>query len=453
MILPFWTVPLVWGIAVLAVLSLVTLQPLILALVFTTTALPNSRALMEGLFSVDIATLTFSSGEILLAALLSSWVIHLFAGRKRIPRSSLLIPYAAFCFYLALRIEVSAWSGYSLKYAVEDSRLLWQYLVYFVVVSAFRPVQAKRLVQTFLLGLAVYSAVALGTRALGSDFLLWDYIYGAAYSRVGSQTDILYLLGIPLALSLLVTPIPRWEKAAYLCVLPFYALQVLSNGSRTLWIALALSLLILPLVTNLPSAKRLFLSKHMGTLLLAMITAAALSVLVSHLAAGSTSSAFWRDLSVRAQTFFMPAERERAIQVRLSDYGAAFSLIQEKPLFGQGMGTYVLLPRVMLSYSFIDNVWLTLGVKAGAVGVLLFAWIFLRFAIILGYVVRRLGLLSAPHCRAVVVALAVSWIGWILFSLNTAYLLEYQVVVVLFVFMGVVEVLRSEIQKAPQAAT
>jgi O-antigen ligase len=72
------------------------------------------------------------------------------------------------------------------------------------------------------------------------------------------------------------------------------------------------------------------------------------------------------------RSLFLRADQDDSITGRTEDYDAAFALIDERPLFGLGIGTF--RPD---AYFFLDNQWLLSALEGGLLGVMCLLLLFL----------------------------------------------------------------------------
>jgi len=419
---------------------------MIFLFVFTTAAIPATHGLVE-IFSLEISGFTIQTVEILLSVILFLWAIQVSIGNFQIRLSNLAFPLIVFYIYIILSILIGIGQGYSAKWALEDSRGYWYYLSYFVIVSVFNsPEQIKRLVQWFLIGLTVYTFLALGVHVWKDSYVLKDYLFYSYAARVTSRNDILFIFAIPLIMGLLLFPISRTEKIMYCAMALLFSLQILFSQSRGLWVLLALSVSILPLVITLFSEQRTTaLIKATSTILLICFIAGVVLKWISPSILAGSKASFWQSTSSRLQPF-SSLGIEHAIKIRVVDYQSGFSLVKEKPIFGHGIGTYVSTPRLAQKTSYFDSVWLTLWIKTGVIGVALFMWIFIIFLRDLGYVLKRYYLIESCYAKATVLALASSALSLFLCSFNNSYLIEYQMIPIFAAFMGTLEVLANALE-------
>jgi polysaccharide biosynthesis protein PslJ len=163
-------------------------------------------------------------------------------------------------------------------------------------------------------------------------------------------------------------------------------------------------------------------------------------------ALGAFKSAFFPQGGIVAeQSAIVPGNQLRADN-RLADIGPTLAEWRKHPAFGQGFGTRIVEPDRQ-NARILDNQWLGLLLEAGAVGVGLLLWLYVRSIRALGRSARRdvssLGLLSGS-LAASIASFAVGMLTFDAFSF-------IQVTFVLFVVLALAASVLALAKPAPAA--
>jgi O-Antigen ligase len=121
-------------------------------------------------------------------------------------------------------------------------------------------------------------------------------------------------------------------------------------------------------------------------------------------ALGTFKSAFFPQGGIVAEQSGVNPGNELQADNRLADIGPTLEEWKQRPAFGQGFGTRI-VDGDRRNARILDDQWLAFLLEAGAVGVAILLWLFIRSVRLLGRIARRdassLGLLSASIAASI----------------------------------------------------
>jgi hypothetical protein len=338
------------------------------------------------------------------------WVAALLIDpRIQLRRSRFDVPLIA--FFLALMISVSVNIGLvdELRVTTDVVKSLSFFASFLVVYFLVYSVTRTREDIEFVLGaIVVCSAVV-------ACFALVEYRTGQnLFNRLSEIVPLLEFRGDP------VEGIARSDRlrvyassqhpialaAALMMVLPL-ALYLAQTRRKAYWWGASFAIGLGSLATlsrtgvimALAAAVALLAFRPVETKRLAPLALPALLVVFVVLpnALGTFKSAFFPQGGIIAEQSAVVYGNQLRADNRLADIGPTLAEWRQRPFFGQGFGTRI-VDVERQNARVLDNQWLALLLEAGAVGVGLLAWLFVRSVRALARLARRdpssLGLLS-----------------------------------------------------------
>ena len=222
------------------------------------------------------------------------------------------------------------------------------------------------------------------TKVLGLEYLaefldIVDLSISGSFSRVARMEGLMMPIGVlVIGSTLLFDPSPRRRVLATIALIPIGLALVLTVG-RGMWIALAVGLCFLGLLALRDRQAALKRSRRILILVLLPCLVAGMGYLFQTVTrAGVGEIAFARLARV------VDYEQDRSIVGRLMSYRIALEEIWKRPLLGGGHGatvTYLVtdpLKSFMLTTGDVDNVYLTILLRMGVVGLVAFVWVFAK---------------------------------------------------------------------------
>lgn len=308
----------------------------------------------------------YHADRIALGALVFFAALRLLALREPIPFvAGLTLPMLGLVSLAVLRalrepFDTQTWS-------LVASKFLVPLILFHVTILVFRGASARRHFEIFVIlafAYLVFTAVVflVDARTLVFPRFILDNSLGIHADRArgpflqavanGLSLNILGILAIVLA--------HRHRKIVLLLwlVLP---LAVLATMTRAVWIAFAVSTIVLGFRLGVPCLRRAWV----GLTIIGLVAFLAISLTDSSLAT-----------TIRERT-----AESGPVQARLSVYDAAWSMFQERPLTGwTAGGMYSELARRMEGYHlrtfYVHNTYLSLLIEFGAPGLILYGILF-----------------------------------------------------------------------------
>ena len=386
--------------------------------------------------------------EILLAAGILFALIDLAAfDRWRLRRTSADGLVAAFLLAALVSGAVGLWHGN--EAVLRNLRYPMYYAVFFLVLHAARPGDGARLFAPLLvLGGVVVSAEYL-LEFLGAV----DPAAGERFVRVSRRQGIV----LPAALLLLANGFlhdpRRWGRPLLLALFLFTGLGFAITLGRGMWAAFGLGLLVTVWLwhRSQPGAGRGARGRAWKAALLAagVVAALVLSALAFQRLTGAALSAH----AVERSRTFLDVSRDVQVVGRFLGYASAWEEILEHPFLGGGQGA------TFTAWSFdpeagrfetwrawtVDSLYLTLWLKMGIAGLLLFPWLCLHVGR------RALGLCRSadPATRAFAAGSAATLAAMALLGLSDGSMMNGRFALLFGILFGLVMTAEPE---APCAA-
>ncbi|WP_068675283.1 hypothetical protein [Oceanobacillus sp. Castelsardo] len=260
------------------------------------------------------------------------------------------------------------------------------FIYFFINYVMFRSLINKdnylSVIKTFLNSSFVYSIVVLSLYLFMQDYL--PYIYGERLyawwgNRITFSNTTLFILTIPLLLFVLIKNVFPKYKLYFSIVLLSNVISLLLSQTRTLILLCIFNCLIVLLLLLYKSYGQYRINWKLGLRLFGLLFFLTTTFIVSTYI--GTSQEIISDIVNRFQS------NEGSLDVREISNEMAANEIERNPL-GYGLGKELVLYNVDYTISsagaFIDNIFYTLGVKVGVIGVLIF--IIILLSIFIGFI-------------------------------------------------------------------
>ena len=356
-------------ISVVALLASVTLALLYLCVISAVVPsqffedhllLPLDFKFYEGLFAVVLCTALISW----LQETRLAWRQH-----SRLDR-----PVLIFLFLVVLSMGLGQYYGQSTSQMLRDARYPLYFTLFFAVTGYFDVRKSGT-----LLTMLIISSAVVGLEYLAEFLDIVDLSISGSFYRVARMEGLMMPIGVlVIASTLLFDPSLRRRVFGVVMLIPIGLALVLTVG-RGMWIALAVGLSFLGLLAlrdRQAAARR-------GRRILILALLPFLVVGMGYLFQQATRAGVG-EIAVARLARVMDYEQDHSIVGRLMSYRIALEEIWKRPLLGGGHGatvTYLVtdpLQSFMLTTGDVDNVYLTILLRMGVLGLLAFLWIFLK---------------------------------------------------------------------------
>ncbi len=322
--------------------------------------LPMDFKFYEGLFVVVVG----------LAAV--SWL-----GQRHLTwraRTCLDRPVLVFLALLVLSVALGMWYGQPTSQMLRDVRYPFYYSLFFVVTGFF---DLRRL-GTFL-GLLVFSSAAVGVEYLAEFLDVVNLSISGSFYRVFRIEGLMLPIG-----TLGITALLLWDPAAHrrafawLAVVPVVLALVMTVG-RGMWVSLAVGLFllgVLVLVAYRRGDRRL---RQFGLIVMVPIVVVGAAFVFQKATRTGVGS-----VALKRLASGINYEEDPSVVGRMASYKIAVERFLERPVLGGGHGvtvTYLMADPVepfVLTTGQVDNVYLTILMRMGVVGLAAFVWMFLK---------------------------------------------------------------------------
>ena len=399
---------------------------------------------------ISIGGVNFFVVELLFFLTFLSWLLRLLLKKERPLKSNLNLFLLLLYSYISIPLIIGMLREVPLNNILYDSRAFFYYISYPIALTAIRtPKRLKLLIQLFLAGLTIYSLLPVLVYS-EVDYSVATLLRNQITEfRIGGQNEQLFVLAFPLLVSLIVFTPSKTERLLYIALIPSWILKIILGNSRTMFIALAVSLIILPIIIvkhkdymKMQIRGALIVTTMLFMFLLGIITIQLFPLLLSRTELGRNTQLA---LAQRfAESFTKYGVRHELVS-RQPLYEISISTMLDNPIIGYGFGgidtgeTGILLRN--------DNTWLMVGTKMGVIGLILFVLIYVKFAENLVYVYKHLKAIDSAYIQAFIVAMVSAFPGFLIMSMNTINLVGYQIVFVLIAFMAAIEYIKNLIKK------
>lgn len=279
---------------------------------------------------------------------------------------------ALFLAVTALSVLVGLYRGNDLSVVLRNARFPLYYAAFFLAVQA---VDARAAVRLFV-PVFIAAGVAVSAEYIFEFIGAIDLSVGSRFVRLGRRQGVFLPVALLLVANVFLHDPRRWGRAGPFALFLFMGVAFALTLGRGMWVAFALGLVVTVWLreASLPaSRRRLWRAAVVVLSLLAVLLGAILFF------QRLTESAISAHAVARSRTF---VDYTRDVQVlgRILNYATALEAIAEHPVLGAGQGT------TLTSYSFdpdtgrfntwtswtIDSLYLTLWLKMGLAGLLVF---------------------------------------------------------------------------------
>ncbi len=359
------------ALAAILVLSLLSAIALFGSLTLSVLYLCFTAAVVPSWLYEDylLLPLGFKFYEGLLAVVMGiAWLNYLLEGRWNWRRHTFLDrPMCVLLGLVVFSCLLGLIYGQSISQMLRDVRYPLYYVLFFVATWFFD----VRRFSTFL-HLFLFIAAIVGIEYLFEFLLQVDTDIAGGFVRVARLEGIVLPMGMLIIAAILLFEARAYRRAwAWGAILPIGLALILTMG-RGMWISLFVGLGSLAALTVLDKQaaprrlSRLFVVVLVPLLLLAM----------GYIFQQQTRAAV-SDIALDRVT-----RSVEAISGRLISYGKALEKIRQRPFLGGGHGETVTSlvtfppPPEIITVGAVDNVYLTIGMRMGLVGVAAFLWVF-----------------------------------------------------------------------------
>lgn len=357
------------ALAAILVLSLLSAIALFGSLTLSVLYLCFTAAVVPSWFYEDYLVLPmgFKFYEGLLVVVIGiAYLNYLLEGRWNWRRHTFLDrPMCVLLGLVVLSCLLGLIYGQSISQMLRDVRYPLYYALFFVVTWFFDVRRFSTFLHLFLLIAAI-----VGIEYLFEFLLQVDTDIAGGFVRVARLEGIVLPMGMLIIAAILLFETRAHRRAwAWSAILPIGLALVLTMG-RGMWISLFVGLGSLAALTVLDKQTR-----HLSRLIIvALVPLLLLSM--GYVFQQQTRAAV-SDIALDRVT-----RSVEAVSGRLISYGNALEKIRQRPLLGGGHGETVTSlvtfppPPQILTVGAVDNVYLTIGIRMGLVGIAAFLWVF-----------------------------------------------------------------------------
>jgi len=315
---------------------------------------------------------------LLLAGMLFAGIELVYERRLWLRRSSLDGVVLAFLAIALLSGLVGLYRGHDVSVVQRNLRFPLYYLAFFLVLQSVGP----RAVVRFFVPLLILSGVVVSVEYILEFVGAIDLSAGQRFVRVGRRQGLVLPISLLLVANQFVHDPRRWGRAVLLGAFALIGLVLILTVGRGMWVAFALGLGVT--IWLRPGRVTATRGRVWRGVLLAMALLALLAgvALAFQRVTGAAISAH----AVERSRSFVDYTRDVQVVGRILNYGTALEAIAEYPILGHGQG------KTLDSYSFnpdigrygrwtawsLDSLYLTLWLKMGLPGLLVFGWLCLR---------------------------------------------------------------------------
>ena len=422
-------------ILTILILSFYSLQSAFFVMIILALVIPDGAGVYQ-YFSLEIGGFNIRALEIILGSLLISWVIQMIMGRYKFKVSICSALILIFLAYLGFSVYIGMSNDARLTDVMNDLRGMGYYIVIFLALSIFsgqekeKDKKLEKVSESLVLGSAIFAILffifyylrTFIIHTLGLDFPDFG-------NRFNFRNTSIFFIPVAFCLNYLFQKIRGQKKAFYLICLILIIGAALISGTRTLWAAILLTIILGVLV--LVSKK----SIKLGSLVVVIVLCSIFILGLSQLSFVHDSEIYY-EIVKRTRTF-EDIWYDASYRFRVNVSAQALEEIKESPVFGMGLGVPIRVEhaKAFSEIPYIDNSWITLVYKTGLIGGGLFLAIWIAFIVELAKAYR---LIKNENSRSFLVPVIVVLPGIILFSLSTVMLINYQATLILGSLMGIV---------------
>ena len=402
-------------------------------------------------FYTSIITLTYLKNWIGVVPyiwdLLFIIILILAFGKIKIPLKNVLfnlfvVLYSWFLLNMFVTFIVK---GYSLSKVLGDFRNIFYYMPMFLLTYNWFKLSFSKMI-IFIISISLLIQLFLSIWLQKNIFLL---------NRTTFQNSFLAILGIGFALAFLSQRRLK-NKLIIFWVVFFISIPLaisLIAQSMTLWFCIILEFMVYT-IYSLRNVQRfrIYLKTFIILLSIIVVIVFIFPKIIFYVYPNELGNTVLDSLNKRLGTINTPLLIVASRKAHLTDFSNALTLIEQSFIFGHGFGKQFHLKLFRESEAvtyFVDNAWLTLWVKVGFIGVILF------FLLMLFHIRSILAVLRSPnfihlniYVRVLVFGYTISFPSFILASISTANLTNWiSTISVVGIFMGIIEKIRIGIKK------
>ena len=313
---------------------------------------------------------------ILLAALLFTAIDLILFDGMRLRRTRVDGLVLAFLGVATVGTLIGAWHGH--EAFLRNARYPFYFVCFFLVLQALERRDVTRLFSPLFVIIGVVISAEYVLEFLGAI----DLSTGDDFVRIGHRQGIVLPVSLLVMANWIVHDPRRWGRALLLGLFLFTGLDFALTLGRGMWVSFGLGLVVSVWLWHKgqPVAQRRAwkgIALAMGLVLTLTAT-----VLIFQRVTGAAISAH----AVERSRTFLDYSRDVQVLSRLLNYATALGEIAKQPVLGAGQGATV------TSYSFnpdtdrfetwtawtLDSLYLTLWLKLGLAGLVLFPWLCFR---------------------------------------------------------------------------
>ena len=359
------------ALVVLGVLSLFVVTSSVyratLFLIFASTVIPGYLSNEHLLLPMD-----FKFAEGLFIGVMFFALLSVLKDRVVLPQTPLDRPVTVFLLLVISSCAIGLYLGHSTSQLLRDVRYPLYYGLFFIVTAFF-----ERGRQAGFHYVIVLIAAVVGLEYLVEFLSELNLSISGQFHRVARTEGLLLPVGTLLVAALwLYAPGRHGRLIGAIALVPIALAFILTVG-RGMWISATAGFLALAFLF-IRDRQRVGLRGGWSLLFVPVIVLVIGSTFET-LADTGVGAVATRRLG-RVQTF----DEDRSISSRLISYRVAVTKIARRPVLGGGHGETVTFPVIMTeiphiaTLGHVDNVYLTLLLRMGIVGLLAFLWIYAR---------------------------------------------------------------------------
>ena len=334
---------------------------------------------------------------VVLVALIFALVDLCFRRGLNVRPGALDVPVLAFLGLTVLSALTGVLHGHSTSILLREVRFPLYYIVYFLVTNF---VDEERVSKVFV-PVLVLSALAVSGAYILEFVGAIDLSTGSRFVRVARLQGLILPIALLLVANQFIHDPRRYGRPLLLALsLPVLLAFVLTVG-RGMWVAMGVGLLCTVFLRHFDQPAERRKMWHTVLLVAGVVVLVAGTAFVFQRVTGANVGAHALE---RSRTF-IDVERDVLTLVRLAAYLATLEAIVEHAFIGNGMGSTITYPTINVDTGLpdtwttwgVDSLYLTLLLKMGIVGLLVFAWLYLRVLRLAYQTFKRS---SAPTDRA-----------------------------------------------------
>ena len=384
---------------------------------------------------------TFYEG-LLMVVLAFAGLDWLLGGRLAWRRSTRLdLPVMVFISLLFFSMLLGQFYNQSTSQMLRDVRAPLYYVLFFVTTGFFD----VRKSQTFLY-VVVAAAAIVGIEYLAEFFDVINLSVSGSFFRVSRLEGLLLPIGTLVVSAIFLFDTPSRQLVCGFALIPISIALVLTVG-RGMWIATAVGMMCLAGLIFLDRQMREDRGSRLFMLVLVPILVFSLGYVfqnLTHTAVGSTALR-------RVTRVVTDYESDHSLRGRFLAYNAAVEKILVRPFLGGGHGQTITVVgldekgmRGVATLGGVDNVYLTVLLRMGIVGLASFLWIYIR-GIRLAYgLFQRAG---PPSIRLFCASFIAVYSGMLVYGMADGTLVGNQLIFFHAAFLGILARLDSEAQE------